>query len=1154
MTSARSVLAGLCLASLTPACSHSHDCRTIGAQSAEIETLIREGGYERAEAEVRTMLTEHPESADSDTCSTSISELLVRSLIANGRGASPEALAIAERSLNARESGGGEPGSLVPLLLNRADVLRERGDSDPALRDLRRALAILERAPDPNQADLAGTLDRISQTARVAGRYDDAVAAAERGLAIREQLADERDLARSLELLARAFQARGDYEQAGPLVSRALELRRRTAENHPDFVETLWLLSYQEWWRGRLDAAHAAATTAVALAGRTLRADHPGRARSLRLLAGAKLDLWDIQQASELWSQALGVAERALGQDHPDLAGYSNDLAAATFLLGDYEEARRQYERSLAIREQQNGEADSIATIVYNLGLVDARLADFDRAEAEYRRAVTLWEGLHGSDHVFVAQALAALGHATLERGRPAEALPYLQRALAIRERRLGRSHRTVARTLHFLAAAYAELDRLPEARQTAERALQIWADAGSPEDGDYAQALALAADLADRAGDLSRAKREYGLALALSRRILGSAHPDVAQVQLDASRTLARSGRVQDGFDGAKVAEAAGREHLRLMLRSLPERQALNYASRRPRGTDLMLSMTGVLAGSAFASAEAVIRNRALVLDEMAARRRAIVLDRDPETAALSIALASALQRAANLAVQGPASMPRAKYEALLHAARTESELAERRLAAASAVFRTERNRAQVGLDAVVAALPPGAVLVSFVRYQRLPLRPTGGSTRLAPGIDSLSETPAYLAFVIAAGRDPKVVPLGGAAEVEARVSRWRADVAADVLARAPTRGSAPSSRVSGQALRKMVWDPLNAHVSEAATVFVVADGALGLVPFAALPGDEGRYLLEQLPPIHYLTAERDLVIPATSTADRSRGLLALGGATFDPADPSAYAETAWRTAGSQRSLPIDPRAASLACGGLQSHRFEPLGGTLDEVRDVSRIWSAAPAGSTAQVLTGREATERAIKEEARKHLVLHFATHGFFLDESCSAPPDGTAVVGLRGVGGLSSTSPVQNPLRLSGLALAGANARAQAKPDEEDGILTAEEVSSLDLHGVEWAVLSACDTGVGEIKAGEGVFGLRRAFQVAGARTVIMSLWSVDDQATRAWMRALYEGRFQRQLSTADAVHQASLTVLRDRRARGQSTHPFFWAAFVAAGDWR
>jgi CHAT domain-containing protein len=125
--------------------------------------------------------------------------------------------------------------------------------------------------------------------------------------------------------------------------------------------------------------------------------------------------------------------------------------------------------------------------------------------------------------------------------------------------------------------------------------------------------------------------------------------------------------------------------------------------------------------------------------------------------------------------------------------------------------------------------------------------------------------------------------------------------------------------------------------------------------------------------------------------------------------------------------------------------------------------------------------------------------------------------------------------------------------ASAEGDDGILTAEEVAGLDLSGVELVVLSACDTGVGEIAAGEGVFGLRRAFQIAGARSVIMSLWSVDDLSTRAWMRALYEGRFDRDLPTADAVHEASLALLRDRRSKGLSTHPFYWAAFVAAGDW-
>jgi CHAT domain-containing protein len=220
--------------------------------------------------------------------------------------------------------------------------------------------------------------------------------------------------------------------------------------------------------------------------------------------------------------------------------------------------------------------------------------------------------------------------------------------------------------------------------------------------------------------------------------------------------------------------------------------------------------------------------------------------------------------------------------------------------------------------------------------------------------------------------------------------------------------------------------------------------------------------------------------------------------------------------------------------------------------VQEISRLWATRRSAEPARLLLGREASETAFKQSAPEYRVLHVATHGFFLSDTCSA----SAAAGTRGVGGLAGTRPqsAENPLLLSGLALSGANRRASATPDGDDGVLTAEEVAGLDLSGVEWAVLSACDTGVGEVKAGEGVLGLRRAFQIAGARSVIMSLWSVDDQSTRAWMRALYEGRFERNRATADAVHEASLALLRERRSKGLSAHPFYWAAFVAAGDWR
>jgi CHAT domain-containing protein len=223
--------------------------------------------------------------------------------------------------------------------------------------------------------------------------------------------------------------------------------------------------------------------------------------------------------------------------------------------------------------------------------------------------------------------------------------------------------------------------------------------------------------------------------------------------------------------------------------------------------------------------------------------------------------------------------------------------------------------------------------------------------------------------------------------------------------------------------------------------------------------------------------------------------------------------------------------------------------------VTEISEMWPTSAGRAT--ILSGRSATETAVKTAVDGRRVVHLATHGFFLGENCAPAVSGSRAAGStptvpKGPDAMERVP--ENPLLLSGLAFAGANRGRAARPDDDDGILTAEEVASLNLTGVEWAVLSACGTGLGEIKAGEGVFGLRRAFQIAGARTVIMSLWSVDDQATREWMRALYEGRFKKGLDTAHAVRAASLTMLREQRARGLSTLPFYWAAFVAAGDWR
>jgi CHAT domain-containing protein len=154
----------------------------------------------------------------------------------------------------------------------------------------------------------------------------------------------------------------------------------------------------------------------------------------------------------------------------------------------------------------------------------------------------------------------------------------------------------------------------------------------------------------------------------------------------------------------------------------------------------------------------------------------------------------------------------------------------------------------------------------------------------------------------------------------------------------------------------------------------------------------------------------------------------------------------------------------------------------------------------------------------------VLHLATHGFVLDPS---RPDASGVP--------------------SGSAL-------DQGTERDDGILTGEEIVSLDLSSVDWAVLSACETGLGEARAGERIFGLRRAFRLAGASTLIHSLWPVEDGATLEWMTLLYEKRLRSRLETATAVRDATRDLLARRRQAGLSIHPFYWGGFVASGDWR
>jgi CHAT domain-containing protein/tetratricopeptide (TPR) repeat protein len=1101
------------------------------AQSpAAIRQAIDAGRYTRAEALALHLTAAAGAGSRSDPLQTlRAQDLLVEALVKNGKGAQASPLNLARRIVRTKERHLGRAHLDTSHSLFNLGLIRiARGEFEDAIAVFERVLRIRRAWRGADSRLIADALDQLASVLIQLERFPDARRRLDESLGIRNAVAssDQIGLSRTLELMGTWYRYAGPYAEAMPPLDRALAIRTRLTPQHPETASILQVRGDVLFLRGDSVGAQQVWSTALSMAERTLGPTHPAIAEFLRRLGFAAFAAGNLADARRLRERALRVGEQALAPCDPALTRLMNSLANSFQYDGDYFAARRLYARALTMVERCLGKNHSeYATYIYNDAQMAREIGDLEEADALIERAIATWTAGLGPNHAFVARGLDGLAEVAALRGQLDRARTLYERALDIHRRELGRDHPLVAWMLTNLARTLADQGDAAGAIRHIDEAVAIFRKSGSPDDADHvARVFELGGTLQMQAGKLPEARASVAEALAARERLFGRAHPSTASTRaMLASIDLAR-GQREAALTAALEAEQAGRDHLRFTVRYLPERLAMAYAAKRAHGLDLALSVIAAATPSdASRVFDSVIRSRGVVLDELAARRLASYSG-GVHGSGVTVSANAARQRFANLVVR---SLLEPVPRALLDDARTQKENAERTLAEQTVEGRVERAQVS-GVDEVKRALPRDTVLVSFVRYNRTVVEGPRSTV-----------VPSYGAFV-ATGGGARVtfVPLGAAESIEKLVTEWRRAATGEGSSGLAPRDRADALYVTAaDRLRRAVWDPIEPGVAAARRVFIVPDGMLNLVNVAALTDQQGRFLVEREAVMHYLSTERDLVLGAIES--KSRGsLLAVGNPAFGEFGPPSRAQ---------------PAASRSNCEPAGPTRFGNLPGSQVEVTEISHIWPAS-GSNVATVLSGSKASETAVKNALTGRRVLHFATHGFFLGEAC--PPAGS-----RAGGAAQSTAAVrfaeevrENPLLLSGLAFAGANRRGTATLDEDDGILTAEEVAGLNLNGVEWAVLSACDTGLGEIRAGEGVFGLRRAFQVAGARTVIMSLWPVDDQATRTWMRSLYEARFRGGLSTADAVHMASVTVLRERRAKKQSTLPVYWAAFVAAGDWR
>ncbi|WP_051382754.1 CHAT domain-containing tetratricopeptide repeat protein [Gloeobacter kilaueensis] len=823
-------------------------------------------------------------------------------------------------------------------------------------------------------------------------------------------------------------------------------------------------------------------------------------------------------QAQPLSERALAIREKVLGPEHPEVAQSLNDLASLYYSQGNYAGAEPLYGRTLAILEKVRGpEHQDVAMTLSNLAVLYADQGDYARAEPLYRRALTILEKVRGPEHPVVAVILGNLAILYSSQGNDAEAEPLYRRALAILEKVRGPEHQDVAMTLNNLAILYTDRGDYTGAEPLLKRALTIWQKVLGPEHRNVAANLNNLARLYRERGEYTSADALFQRGLAIFEKALGPRHPYVIESLFELSLLRLGQNRLDDARQILQQILDIQEDNLTLNLPAASQPRSLAYLRSLKEAADftlwLHLSRLPTDPQAARLALATILSRKGRVLEEATLALARLRL-RLPANAQQPLQqLADTRAQLASLVFQ-QSDLPPEQYQTQVRALRAQVHQLEDSLVTTGGPPGAFSR--PLTLQAVQQALPKDAVLVEFVLYRPFELQSATPAQHFG--------APRYAAYLLSPTGSPLGVDLGDARQIDRLVDTWRGWLLDPT---APVDGPV---RKLARLLYKKLLAPLASHL-QVKHLLIAPDGQLNTVPFAALIGPDGHFLL-QAHTLTYLVSGRELPRLAQVAPPTPRSApLVVGGPDFGRAGPAPFLAAQPVTGKGQAAGKISeierPRSSqeNLRSSALAGFTVQPLPGARAEATAVARLLGTP----TTRLLIGAQATENALKA-THSPALLHLATHGFFLEDQDSTENEADS----------------QEPLLRSGVALAGFNVRSSGS---EDGVLTALEAQGLDLEGTELAVISACQSGAGPVVGGEGVQGLRRALALAGTRSQMLALWAVGDRTTAELMKRFYK-RLAAGAGRSEALRQAQLAILN----QPQRSHPFWWASFAASGDWR
>jgi CHAT domain-containing protein/tetratricopeptide (TPR) repeat protein len=880
--------------------------------------------------------------------------------------------------------------------------------------------------------------------------------------------------------LAQLYIEMGRYEQAEQLMKKAMQIGKEAlGENNPDYGVILSNFALSNLDMARYEQAEKLMKEAMKIAKDSQGANHPGYASKLDNLAQIYVSMGRYDLAEPLLEEAIRIDNVFLGKNHPKYGGDLSNLANLLTLMGRFEDAAKLMLEVLRIDKSTFGENHPrYAQHLHDLAFLCLKLGLDEQAEPLMKKAIRIELLCHGENNSNIAIDLTNLAQLFQVTGQYELAEPLMEEAMRIDKEFLGENHPKFGRDLKNLAMLYVAMGYYEQAEPLMKEAMRIDKAIFGENHPDFGRDLSNLAMMYVEMGYYEKAKQLF------------------EESYLNLKYNLRKNSSYLSEFELTQFQENE--------IPPLGGFQSFNYQQ----------ILTNEGKGDFALNIE--FYRKGLLLNSVIETRKRIINSGDTS-------LINNFQTMMDIRKQVDKiyTMPlEQRYEdpVLLE---EKANRIEKGLKMRSKEYSRGLEELEITWKQVQEKLSLNEAAIEFSSFPYYNKHWT--------------DSTLYCALILKKGMEfPVIVPLFEQKQLDSLLAGDNA-MPNSLYATRGVTAYYGDQLPNGQKLYNLIWKPLEKELQNVKTVYYSPSGSLHLISFAALPTDTAHYLCDKYNLVQ-LSSTRQL---ATSVWQNKPGQISstalFGGIKYD-LENQEIAEL--QRISPKRDLTLS--RGFISDSTLRSASFGYLKGTNDEVEAISTTLRSKKVKT--ELYTGINGNEEAFKALSNQTIsVLHIATHGFFYPDEKQKPQDLDRMM-LRGE---QKFRYVPNPLRRSGLILAGGNRIWKGEEPVagmEDGILTAQEISEMNLQNTELVVLSACETGLGDIKGGEGVFGLQRAFKLAGVKTIIMSLWKVPDGSTSEMMQLFYS-KWLGGLDKQEAFRETQ----REMRNRYPKS-PKDWAGFV------